>query len=72
MTDIANKSLRTFKDTWIKIWWYDLTNVILVNTLSEKLDKKMQKAYKLSLMSKETASLNNFIEFLKSASVVLY
>lgn len=72
MTDIVNKSLRTFKGIWIKIWWYDLSNVILVNTLSEKLDKEMQKAYKLSLMSTETASLNNFIEFFKSTSVVLY
>lgn len=69
LSDNVKKNLRSLK--LLDFTQNDLSDILLINILTPKLDRETRKQYEISLKSKEVPKLEDFFLFLESRSIVL-
>ncbi|GBN11019.1 hypothetical protein AVEN_263292-1 [Araneus ventricosus] len=69
LLDAVKKNLRTLKD--LEYERNNLSDVLILNLILQKLDKETRKQYEITFKSKEVSDLDNLLTFLKNRSLVL-
>ncbi|GBN71477.1 hypothetical protein AVEN_85918-1 [Araneus ventricosus] len=69
LLDTVKKNLRTLKT--FEYERNNLSDVLIINLILQKLDKETRKQFEITLKSKEVPDLDNFLTFLENRSLVL-
>jgi hypothetical protein len=69
LSDSIKKNLRSLK--LLNYIQNELSDIMLINILTPKLDSETRKQYELSLKSREVPKLEEFLSFLETRSIVL-
>ncbi|GBM78907.1 hypothetical protein AVEN_222466-1 [Araneus ventricosus] len=69
LLDTVKKNLRTLKT--LEYDRNNLSDVLIINLILQKLDKETRKQFEITLKSKEVPDLDNFLTFLENCSLVL-
>ncbi|GBN41377.1 hypothetical protein AVEN_182075-1 [Araneus ventricosus] len=69
LLDTVKKNLRTLKT--LEYERNNLSDVLIINLILQKLDKETRKQFEITLKSKEVPDLYNFLTFLENRSLVL-
>ncbi|GBM15293.1 hypothetical protein AVEN_210925-1 [Araneus ventricosus] len=69
LLDTVKKNLRTLKT--LEYDRNNLSDVLIINLILQKLDKETRKQFEITLKSKEVPDLDNFLTFLENRSLVL-
>ncbi|GBM34155.1 hypothetical protein AVEN_256516-1 [Araneus ventricosus] len=69
LLDTVKNNLRTLKT--LEYERNNLSDVLIINLILQKLDKETRKQFEITLKSKEVPDLDNFLTFLENRSLVL-
>ncbi|GBN28332.1 hypothetical protein AVEN_118861-1, partial [Araneus ventricosus] len=69
LLDTVKKNLRTLKT--LEYERNNLSDVLIINLILQKLDKETRKQFEITLKSKEVPDLDNFLTFLENRILVL-